>query len=351
MAETCGWDALGFDPAPGDPGALDAVAASWRRLGAELAAQAHDVRRLQSGLTWQGRAADACLTRLHVVPDDLALAADAFDVAGRAVETHASWLRVRQVTARDLEDEAAQQLSLLRTTADPQLEQVARDRIADIVGRARRLADETQADADRLGVTLSAACEHAPHGPDWFHRMLTDLGNDVHHLASAMHDVIVEAAPVIEAVADWCAKASSVLGEIGFVVSFVPGAGDLVGGFIVGASIALSATSLVGHALLASEGVGSWRAVGLDGAGLALALVSQGMDEPIAAEASAGEEAAAALPAPWRDMPYMSEKEFVLRAVRLHVDGAGAGMGAVDLARIPDDWPAMLGRRPAGAHA
>ena len=35
----------------------------------------------------------------------------------------------------------------------------------------------------------------------------------------------------------------------------------------------------------------------------------------------------------------------VLRAVKLHVDGAGAALGTVDLARIGEDWPVMVSRR------
>jgi hypothetical protein len=41
----------------------------------------------------------------------------------------------------------------------------------------------------------------------------------------------------------------------------------------------------------------------------------------------------------------MTQKEFVLRTVRLHVDGAGAALGTVDLARVGEDWPLMVGRR------
>src|SRR4051794_9804555 len=149
-----------------------------------------------------------------------------------------------------------------------------------------------------------------------------------------MHDLVVRYAPQIAAVAAWCSKAASVLAEVGFFVSLVPGVGDAVGGALVLVSIGLGATAMAGHAALAAAGVGSWKTVAFDGAAVAVSLVSHGMDAPIegAAEAEAAEAATRA--ASLRTLPSMSQKEFVLRAVRLHVDGAGATLGSIDLARI-----------------
>ena len=75
------------------------------------------------------------------------------------------------------------------------------------------------------------------------------------------------------------------------------------------------------------------------------------MEGPIEEQLEVDAVKAAASPAPLRNLPYMTEKEFVLRAVKLHVDGAGAALGSVDLARIGEDWPVMVGRRRVQAVA
>lgn len=135
------------------------------------------------------------------------------------------------------------------------------------------------------------------------------------------------------------------LAEVGFFVSLVPGVGDAVGGGLMLVSIGLGATAMAGHAARAAAGVGSWKTVAFDGAAVAVSLVSRGMDAPIEEAAEAEAAQAATRAAPWRDLPSMSQDEFVLRAVRLHVDGAGATLGSIDLARIGEDWPVMVGHR------
>jgi hypothetical protein len=148
-------------------------------------------------------------------------------------------------------------------------------------------------------------------------------------------------------VAAWCSKAASVLAEVGFFVSLVPGAGDVVGGVLLSASIALGATATLGHAALAAAGAGSWRAVAVEGAALVVSVASKGMEDPLEHEVAIDAAAAASRTDPLRDLPSMTQREFVLRAVRLYVDGAGAALGTVDLARIGEDWPVMAGRRRA----
>ena len=339
--------ALGFDPAPGDADALQEAGGAWLALSAQLREEADGVRALQSGLSWNGRAATACVERLHVVPADLHTAADACRTAGRTLQHYAEELRALQRQAADLEASAAAQLRAARTASTDDDAQAAHRELARVVHAAGLVHDDALARALEVAGALAAARADAPHSPGWFHRMLHDLGGELHHVAHAMHDLVVRYAPQIAAAAAWCSKAASVLAEVGFLVSLVPVVGDVPGGILLGVSITLGSAALAGHAALAAAGVGTWKEVAFDGAALAVSLVSKGMEAPIEEQVEIGAVKAAASPAPLRDLPYMTQKEFVLRTVRLHVDGAGAALGTVDLARIGEDWPAMLGRRRA----
>lgn len=337
--------ALGFDPAPGDARTLDEAGASWLALADQLTAEADGVTALQAGMTWTGRAAEACLSRMHVLPGDLHTAADACRSAGRTLRGYAEHLLRLQRQAADLEAGAAEQLRAARAAINDEDAQAAQRQLAAFVRRAWMVHDDATTAARSVAAVLAAARADAPHQPGWFHRMLHDLGNDLHRVAHTMHDLVMRYAPEIAQAAAWCSKAASVLAEVGFVVSLVPVAGDLAGGLILSAGIGLGAVALAGHAALAAAGVGSWKTVGLDGAALAVSLVSKGMENPIEAEVEADAAEAATRAAPLRDLPSMTQKEFVLRAVRLHVDGAGAALGTVDLVRIGEDWPVLAGRR------
>ena len=345
------YEALGFDPAPGDANAFEQAGGSWLALSQQLIEEADGVAALHSGLSWSGRAATACVERLHVVPKDLETAADACRTAGRTLQHYATELRGLQRNARELEASAAEQLRAARAaTSDDEAHAAARQ-LSRVVHAAGLLYDDATARARDVAVVLAAARAGAPHSPSWFHRMLHDLGSELHHVAHAMQELIVRYAPAIEEAAAWCSKAASVLSEIGFFLTLVPGVGDVAGGLVLGAAITFGTLALAGHATLAAAGVGSWKTVAFDGAALAVSMVSKGMEGPIEEQVEIDAVKAAAGPAPLRNLPYMTEKEFALRAVRLHVDGAGAALGTVDLARIGEDWPVMLGRRRAQAAA
>ena len=339
--------ALGFDPAPGDAAALAAAAGAWLTLSEQLAQEAQGVAALHSGLTWTGRAASACVERLHVVPADLETASSACRSAARALSHYADELTRLQRSAADLEASAARHLAAARNATSNDDAHAASRELARIVHAATALHDDALARAREAAAVLAAARADAPHSPGWFHRMLHDLGNELHHVAHTMRELVVRYAPQISAAAAWCSKAASALAEVGFFVSLVPGIGDAAGGVLLTASISLGALSMAGHAALAAAGEGTWKAVAFDGAALAVAVVSKGMEDPIEGELEADAAEAAARPAPLRGLPSMTEKEFVLRAVRLHVDGAAATLGTVDLAHLGEDWPVMVGRRRA----
>ena len=218
--------ALGFDPAPGDAQALDGAGAAWLSLAEQLAAETDGVNALRAGLTWTGRAADACLARMHVVPGDLQTAADACRSAGRTLRGYAGDLRRLQAQAAAIEAGAAEQLRAARAAVNDLDAQAAQRQLATFVRKAWQVHDDAAAAAQSVAAVLAAARTDAPHQPGWFHRMLHDLGNDLHHVAHAMHDLVVRYAPEIAQAAAWCSKAASILAEVGFFVSLVPVAGD-----------------------------------------------------------------------------------------------------------------------------
>jgi hypothetical protein len=336
---------LGFDPAPGDAAALQEAGHAWLALSQQLFDEAAGIAALHSGVSWSGRAASACVERLHVVPADLHAAASACGTAGRTLQHYADELDGLQRSARGLEATAAEQLQVARNATSDDDAHAASRELARVVHAAAMLHDDALARARDVAAVLAAARAEAPHSPSWFHRMLHDLSGELHHVAHAMRDLIVRYAPAIEEAAAWCSKAASVLAEVGFFLTLVPGVGDVAGGLLLGAAITFGTLALAGHASLAAAGVGSWKTVAFDGAALAVSLVSKGMEAPIEEQLEVDAVKAAAGPASLRNLPYMTEKEFALRAVKLHVDGAGAALGTVDLARIGEDWPVMIGRR------
>jgi hypothetical protein len=122
--------ALGFDPAPGDPDAIDAVARECQRCAQDLSADADQLQRLTQHVDWQGGAADAFAAHPAQLHNDLGRASDAHGGTGTALASYAAALRQAQMDARRLEQDAAE---------------------------AKARADRHAAEADRLAHSISAA--------------------------------------------------------------------------------------------------------------------------------------------------------------------------------------------------
>lgn len=102
-----GFDALGFDPAPGNLGRIEALHSQYAQVGESLG-QAHQVLAAvgtNSGF-WRGDAADAFRTKVGDLPGYLDDAHRSLDAAAAALQGWHTDLSSMQHTAADLELQA-----------------------------------------------------------------------------------------------------------------------------------------------------------------------------------------------------------------------------------------------------
>src|SRR5262249_48181746 len=101
--------ALGFNPAPGDPAAVDAAARSSQQFAQRLANDVATLNRMQAS-SWVGDAGDAFRDKIKDLPKDLDRSRAAHEATGAALSSYASALSSAQGQARMLEQEAAEAL-------------------------------------------------------------------------------------------------------------------------------------------------------------------------------------------------------------------------------------------------
>ncbi|PPK64493.1 hypothetical protein V5P93_007057 [Actinokineospora auranticolor] len=181
-----GYPGLGFDPTPGDPDAVMSVVAEYRAAAAALAAVGPDLRRVESATDgWTGPAADAFAGRVDAVPADLDTRSANLRRAADLLTTWAQTLAAGKRAADDLEraatrlrdriSDATDDLHARRTELDLAATPVAaakagmdhaaaeaeltalRDRLADVVRRARVLAADHERAADEVADALRPA--------------------------------------------------------------------------------------------------------------------------------------------------------------------------------------------------
>ena len=265
--------ALGFDPAPGDPGALLAAAGSVGRAGQTFATASSDVDRLRSS-GWTGKAANAFRGRLADLPRDLDLAARSHQAAQRALADLGSGLSARQVRAGQLEARAAEarrlraaavadvdvlasrrapegsaELSALRSehaAATARVEAWSAE-LGQVLTDARRLQEEHRSAAQAAAREIRGASEPPYERPGWLSRARDAVATWIRGHA----DVLTEISTLLKGV-------STVLG----VLSLVPGL-QFLAPF---ATLAAGAALLVDVGVNAATGRGSWTAIGLDAA-------------------------------------------------------------------------------------
>jgi hypothetical protein len=265
--------ALGFDPAPGDAGAVSAAASDVQGAGTVFADASAHVSTLNSS-AWTGDAADAFRGQLKDLPRDLDLAARSHRTAAQTLVDWGNGLQVRQRRAAELESRAAdlrrQEQSavaavnrLAGQTAPSGSAEFARlkdqydsarshatavgSQLQDVIAQARRLHDEHRSAASSAAGKINNVADAPYKEPGWLSRAWSSVKGWIADHA----DVLAKISTVLKGV-------SAVLG----VLSLVPGLQFLAPFAVAAGAIALG----IDVAIKLATGKGSWASIGIDAA-------------------------------------------------------------------------------------
>ncbi|HEY6744594.1 MAG TPA: hypothetical protein VI357_02635 [Mycobacteriales bacterium] len=262
--------ALGFDPAPGDPGALSSAAADVAGTGKVFGDASAHVSRLNSS-GWTGDAADAFRGQLKDLPRDLDLAARSHQTAARALTDYQTGLVSRQRRATELETQAAELRRresaavaevnrLAGQTAPSGSPEYARlksqydsarstattlgSELQEVIAQARRLHGEHRSAASTAAGTIRGVAEAPYKEPGWLSRAWSSVKGWISDHA----DVLAKISSVLKGI-------SAVLG----VLSFVPGLQ-----FLAPFAMGLGVAALVIDGALCLAGKGDWKSFAID---------------------------------------------------------------------------------------
>lgn len=347
--------ALGFDPAPGDPGEVLRLSRETSRVASEMHELDRELRRLSAGPAWQGAAGECFRRAATELPRHLRRAEESFAQAARALSGWGALLEELQAEARAAERSAADALHRLRVAreqaaavptggADPTAwvaaeraaARAVRDAETDLErarARGRQLQDAAESGAARTERAVREAARSAPSEPGLLERIGDSLVDGVRALNQLAGDWVRENAAVLAAVTD-------AVSVVAFVAGFVPGVGT-------GVMLALNGAVLVTTVALAAytdeKGLTD---VAFAGAGLGLGVLGSAAGRT-AAVARADELGTALAPLPSMFTPglVMAQRELVWRSVQLQPTLAGMALGVVDTARTGRD----RGLLPAGS--
>lgn len=265
--------ALGFDPAPGDAGAVASAAGGVDGAGRVFGDASGNVDRLNSS-GWTGEAAEAFRGQLKDLPRDLDLAARSHQTAARELTGYGSGLQVRQRRADELETRA---------------EALKRQQAA-AVGEVNRIAARTAPEGSPELATLRSQYDSARSRADTLGGELQQVIADARRLHGEHRSAAASAARSIRDVADapyrepgwlsrawdsaksWISDHADVLTQISTAlkgVSAVLGVLSLVPGLQFLAPFALAAGGIalaLDVAVKLATGKGSWTSIGIDAA-------------------------------------------------------------------------------------
>jgi hypothetical protein len=240
------FEALGFDPAPGDAAGVDELAERYRRISTKLGSAAEALATIGSraGL-WQGDAAEAFFDDTRRLPDYLDRAVESTSSASSALADWATALADMQGRAYELElkarkataeaeaarDDPALDLAWQSFTdpgslgAAQQLLDAAAARLHEAIDNleaireaAERLLDEHTETAEGIAERLEQARELAPDQPRG------GLGGVVDDIGGALDNVRDDVSGFLEDNANLLAATSRIVGDVSMVVGM---AGDL----------------------------------------------------------------------------------------------------------------------------
>ncbi|MEV7002717.1 putative T7SS-secreted protein [Streptomyces sp. NPDC093982] len=284
--------ALGFDPAPGNPGNVDSLAARTKKAAAALDNAQNSIKRLTGNVTWAGDAASAFSTKVGELPRYLKDSQEAMSTASSELTKWRAALADYQNTARTYESQAKeakgqvgsaekakdtatsrynqaasdpafrlsgqyftgpalqdaqakidaasarlQQADGDLSTASVRLDQAERE-LEEIVKKAERLLEEHQSQARGVAGQLRKATENAPD-PGFWER----LGDQFQKLGHAIQEWCARHKDLLKSIGDWLSNISAVLGVLALLTLWCPP----LSGALALASAGFSAGALLAH--------------------------------------------------------------------------------------------------------
>ena len=238
--------ALGFDPAPGSPYAVDALAAGCERARQELT-DARDavLRSAREGGSWQGPAADGFRSATAELPGRLDTIVRSVESAGAALRLWHADLVAMQRSARRLEaGAAAARDALAAAAAHPDLALAGRvfTDPDEVLGRAEQLRVQHTALGADLARALVLARDLVPSPASWVGELVVGAITPFVPASVWLRDN----AHTIAALADVTGDLSTMVGLVGlgFDATIVGAPGGTALGVLSGG---LSALALAGH--------------------------------------------------------------------------------------------------------
>lgn len=290
---TRAFDALGFDPAPGELGRVDASAEQYQRVSAQLGFARDAITSIvnQTGI-WESEASEAFARRVGDLPEYLDTATRSMSQAAAALadwHTELSELRRRawelELRAREARDEAEAARNnpafglANQTFTDPDELRAANEALANakqrldtaiadldtVLESAERLKRQHDEAADRIAGLLDKARDLAPDEPGLFSRCLDAAGDALTTIGTEFAEAHFNAArtvgDVIEDNANAIANASDVLGDVSTVLSAagdsfnkVPVVGQVIDQGLNAVSRPFGYAALAGHTVARMAG-------------------------------------------------------------------------------------------------
>lgn len=289
---TDSYPALGFDPAPGDPGNVDSLAARAKKAADALEHAHNSIERLTGNVTWAGDAASAFSKKVEELPRYLRDSQEAMRTASSELSKWRAALSDYQHTARTFEVEAKQAKGQVgsaekaKDTATDRYNQAASDpafrlsgqyftgpalqdaqaridaagarlKVADgelsaaaarldraereldeIIKRAERLYENHQTEAREVARHLRRATESAPDPGFW-----ESLGDQFQKLGHAVQEWCARHKDLLKTIGDWLSNISAVLGILALLTLWCPP----LSGALALASAGFSAGALLAH--------------------------------------------------------------------------------------------------------
>ncbi|MFL6073289.1 MAG: WXG100 family type VII secretion target [Mycobacteriales bacterium] len=270
--------ALGFDPAPGDPGQISAQATAIRNHSVTLSTYASQLDGLKTD-GFEGDTADAFHDKLGKLPPDLHTSSDVYGKVANALDGFASTLAEAQRQARSLEEQAAavkrrkdaaqgtvdQHNNPPQNETDAQKTQREQDLAAakknvsgldtelqGYISRANTLHQHVLSEASRTAGTIRDLADAPPYKEPHHH-----WWDKVGDFFSGVGDWIKDHADLLKKISGILKMVSAVCGLLSFIPVVGPffGAVALVtGGLALGIDVVLKLVT----------GQGSWLEIGLD---------------------------------------------------------------------------------------